>query len=192
MLTSPFTPMLFMGEEWGARTPFLYFTDHQDPELAEAVRNGRRKEFSGHGWADMYPEEAVEGELEVPDPQDPATVRRSRLDWDEHTGGGHLRLLRWYRLLIALRADVADLHSGDLAATAVDWDTGFRSWVVVHRGDVRVVMNLADAPATVPVPGAGTLGVLAEWDPVTVHDDAVELPAKSVVVLGAGHRAGAL
>ncbi len=71
VLTSPYTPMLFMGEEWGATTPFLYFTDHQDPELAEAVRQGRRSEFSGHGWAEMYPDEAVDGELEVPDPQDP-------------------------------------------------------------------------------------------------------------------------
>ena len=148
----------------------------------------------------MYPDEAVDGEIEVPDPQDPETVRRSRLDWDEHTGGGHLRLLRWYRRLITLRAEVADLHSGDLAATAVEWDraadpdapTGYRSWLVVQRGDVRVVVNLAEEPATVPVPGAGRLGVLAAWDPVTVSDDAVDLPARSVVVLGDGHRAGAV
>jgi maltooligosyltrehalose trehalohydrolase len=200
ILTSPFTPMLFMGQEWGATTPFQYFTDHQDPELAEAVRQGRRSEFSGHGWADMYPDEAVDGEIEVPDPQDPETVRRSRLDWDEHTGGGHLRLLRWYRRLIALRGEVPDLHSGDLSATAVEWDrsadgdaaTGFRSWVVVHRGDVRVVVNLAEQPTTVPVPGAGALGVLASWEPVTVDADAVRMPARSVVVLGHGHRQGAV
>ena len=98
------------------------------------------------------------------------------------------------------RAEIADLHSGDLAATAVEWDraadpdarTGYRSWLVVQRGDVRVVVNLAEQPATVPVPGAGRLGVLAAWDPATVADDAVDLPGRSVVVLGAGHHAGAV
>jgi maltooligosyltrehalose trehalohydrolase len=197
-LLSPFTPMLFMGEEWGASTPFLYFTDHQDPELAEAVRKGRRAEFSGHGWAEMYPEEAAGGELVVPDPQDPATFEASRLAWDEHAEGRHMRLLRWYRQLIALRADVADLHSGDLAATAMEWDRGvsadggYRSWLVLSRGAVRVVVNLADTETAVPVPGAGALGVLAAWNPATVEGDTVRLPAKSVAVLGAGGRHGAV
>ena len=50
VLTSPFTPMLFMGEEWAASTPWQFFTDHQEPELAEAVRAGRRREFAEHGW----------------------------------------------------------------------------------------------------------------------------------------------
>jgi maltooligosyltrehalose trehalohydrolase len=148
----------------------------------------------------MYPDQAVDGEIEVPDPQDPGTVRASRLDWHEHTGGGHLRLLRRYRQLIGLRADVADLHSGDLAATAVEWDrtadadapTGFRSWVVMSRGDVRVVVNLGEEAATVPVPGAGRLGVLAAWDPVTVDEDAVQVHARSVAVLGVGEQHGAL
>ena len=73
MLTGPFTPMLFMGEEWGAGTPWQFFTDHPDPELAEAVRTGRRREFAAHGWA----------EEDIPDPQDPATRDRSCLDWSE-------------------------------------------------------------------------------------------------------------
>ena len=71
MLLSPFVPMLFQGEEWGASTPFLYFTDHQDPELGQAVREGRRREYPvGEG-------------AEVPDPQDPTTFLRSKLDWSE-------------------------------------------------------------------------------------------------------------
>lgn len=192
LLTSPFTPMLFMGEEWGARTPFLYFTDHQDPELAEAVRNGRRREFSGHGWAEMYPDQAVDGELEVPDPQDPATVEASRLAWDEPHAERHARLLAWYRDLIALRAAVPDLHSGDLAATSVEWDRaadaepdgGFASWFVVSRGAVRVVLNLGAEPVTVPVPGGEGLTVLAAWEPATVQGDRVEVPGHCAVVLG--------
>ena len=73
VLTSPFTPMLFMGEEWAASTPWQYFTSHEEPELAEAVREGRRREFAAHGWASE----------DVPDPQAPATVAASTLDWSE-------------------------------------------------------------------------------------------------------------
>ena len=73
LLTSAYTPMLFMGEEWAASTPWQFFTSFEDPELGEAVRKGRRSEFSRHGWR----------EDEVPDPQDPATRDRSVLDWSE-------------------------------------------------------------------------------------------------------------
>ena len=73
LLTSPFVPLLFQGEEWGAATPFLYFTDHSDPGLGRIVSEGRRHEFSSFGWDPR----------DVPDPQDPATFERSRLDWAE-------------------------------------------------------------------------------------------------------------
>ena len=63
VLTSPFVPMLFQGEEWGASTPFQYFTDHPEPDLAKAVREGRRQEFAAFGWK---PED-------IPDPQTPET-----------------------------------------------------------------------------------------------------------------------
>ncbi len=99
VLASPFTPMLFMGEEWGASTPFQYFTDHAEPELVEGIRRGRTEEFAGHGWAELYG-----GAPDVPDPQSPATVAASRLDWDEVRRGDHARLLAWYRTLIALRS----------------------------------------------------------------------------------------
>ena len=65
--------MLFMGEEWGTRTPWQFFTDHPEPDLAAAVRDGRRREFGGHGWDVLYG-----GDIEVPDPQDPATFRGQR------------------------------------------------------------------------------------------------------------------
>ena len=64
LILSPFTPMLFMGEEWGTRTPFQFFTSYADPALAAAVREGRTREFGGHGWAELYG-----GDVEVPDPQ---------------------------------------------------------------------------------------------------------------------------
>ena len=73
VLLSPFTPMLFMGEEYGETRPFQFFTDHAEP-LGTAVSEGRMSEFGGHGWEDLYG-----GDVEVPDPQSPDTFRRSKL-----------------------------------------------------------------------------------------------------------------
>ncbi len=173
LLTGAGTPMLFMGEEWGASTPWQYFTDHPDPELAEAVRQGRRREFAAHGWA---PED-------VPDPQDPATVERSRLDWDEPTRGGHARLLRWYRDLIRLRRDRPDLRDARLDMIHLEHDEP-AGLVLVHRGADRVAVNLGAEPATVDL-GVPGLALLIGWDPATELDGAVvRLPAHSAAVLG--------
>ncbi|MFE7483485.1 malto-oligosyltrehalose trehalohydrolase [Streptomyces sp. NPDC057552] len=178
VLTGPFTPMLFMGEEWGARTPWQFFTDHTDPELAEAVRNGRRREFGAHGWA----------EEEIPDPQDPATRDRSCLDWAEPEREPHARLLAWYRQLIALRRALPDLHDPDLAAVKVAYDEDAR-WFAYRRGDVRVAVNLADRPTAIPL-GLGRHRrsggrVLASWEPVEAPgaDGVLRLPPESCVVL---------
>ena len=191
VLTSPYTPMLFMGEEWGARTPWMYFTDYQDPDLAEAVRAGRRAEFATHGWAELYPDQTVDGTLEVPDPQDPATVTASRLDWDEQTQPGHDRILAWYRELVALRRSCADIGAGDRARTTVRWDAAARwdraadaSWIVVHRGDARVVVNLAADERRVPLELTGPARVLAAWQPVRIELGDVVVPARSVAVVG--------
>ncbi|MFJ4971444.1 malto-oligosyltrehalose trehalohydrolase [Streptomyces sp. NPDC088755] len=178
VLTGPFTPMLFMGEEWGARTPWQFFTDHTDPELAEAVRNGRRREFGAHGWA----------EEEIPDPQDPATRDRSCLDWDEPGREPHAPLLAWYRELIALRRALPDLHDPDLASVKVAFDEDAR-WFAYRRGDLRIAVNLADEPAVIPL-GLGRHRrsggrVLAAWEPVRAPgpDGVLRLPPESCVVL---------
>lgn len=197
ILLSPFTPMLFMGEEWGARTPWMYMTDHPEPELAQAVREGRRAEFGNHGWAAMYGED--EATFTVPDPQDPATFAASRLDWDELALPGHARMLDWYRRLIALRREVPDLASGDRSATDLTWPTdapphddgAWHDWLVLHRGTARVVVNLADTERVIPL---GTsrpdLTIRASW--TTCHllppDDTdtetrAVLPSRSVAIL---------
>ena len=99
VLGSPYTAMLFMGEEWGASTPFQFFSSHPEPELARATAEGRKKEFADHGWdAD-----------EIPDPQDPQTFQRSKLDWTEPDAGERARLRRVYQDLIALRRSETDL-----------------------------------------------------------------------------------
>ncbi|MEH0473568.1 malto-oligosyltrehalose trehalohydrolase [Streptomyces sp. B21-097] len=172
-LTAPFTPMLFMGEEWAAGTPWQYFTDHTDPELAEAVRRGRRREFAAHGWA----------EEDVPDPQDPATRERSCLDWSEPRREPHARVLAWYRELIALRHTQADLTDPDLADIKVAYDAQAR-WLAFRRGDVRVAVNLGEEPAAIPL-GPRPARVLAAWDPVDAPgaDGLLQLPGQSCVIL---------
>ncbi|RFU84176.1 malto-oligosyltrehalose trehalohydrolase [Streptomyces triticagri] len=172
-LTSPFTPMLFMGEEWGARTPWQFFTDHQDPELAQAVRTGRRREFAAHGW----------DAEDIPDPQDPATRDRSCLDWDEPATEPHARVLAWYRRLVALRRETADLTDPDLAAVRVAYDESKR-WLVFRRGDLRVAVNLGKDPAEIPLQGDRTR-VLAAWDDVAAPgaDGVLSLPPESCALL---------
>jgi maltooligosyltrehalose trehalohydrolase len=195
VLLSPFTPMLFMGEEWGARTPWMFFTDHPEPDLAESVRAGRRAEFGGHGWT------AADGtHVEVPDPQAPATFTRSRLDWAEPEQPAHARILGWYRTLVALRRTDADLGSGDLAATQVRFEGAglpaagatapWEGWVVVERGAARVVVNLAHDERTVPLRTDEALEIAAAWDPAVLvppgagrPDAHVVVPARSVAVL---------
>ena len=104
VLCSPFVPMLFMGEEWAVSTPFLFFSSHTDPALAEATTRGRMSEFEAFGWR---PEQ-------VPDPQDPATFERSKLRWEEVGEERHAEMLDWYRRLVALRRRVAALRDPDL------------------------------------------------------------------------------
>ncbi|MEU6197580.1 malto-oligosyltrehalose trehalohydrolase [Streptomyces sp. NPDC047061] len=172
-LTAPFTPMLFMGEEWAAGSPWQFFTDHTDPDLAEAVRRGRRREFAAHGWA----------EEDVPDPQDPATRERSCLDWSEPEREPHARVLAWYRRLIALRHEQPDLTDPDLADTKVAYDETAR-WLAFRRGDLRVAVNLGGEPAAIPL-GTGKVEVLAAWDSVAAPDadGVLRVPGESCVVL---------
>ncbi len=124
-LGSPYTAMLFMGEEWGSSSPFQFFTSHPEPDLARATAEGRKREFAEHGWdAD-----------EIPDPQDPATFERSKLKWDEVDDGEHGRLRRVYGQLIMLRHNEPDLADPWLDDMRVDYDED-QQWIVMHRGVV--------------------------------------------------------
>ena len=178
LLTGPGTPMLFMGEEWGASTPWQYFTDHPDPQLAEAVREGRRAEFAEHGW----------DRGEVPDPQAAQTVEHSRLDWSEVGNEPHARLLDWYRSLIRLRRERHDLRDARLDRVGVTHDDAART-VVVHRGDHRVLVNLSGQERTLPLdadpaPAEG-MSLLLAWDEGTALEGGqVRLPARSACVAG--------
>ena len=142
-LTSPFTPMLFMGEEYGATTPWQFFTSHPEPELGKATAEGRIREFERMGW-----DPAV-----VPDPQDPETFTRSKLDWAEASRGDHARLLELYRALIALRRTTPDLTEPGFEDTAVDVSED-EGWLLLRRGRTEVAMNFSAEARRVPVRGA--------------------------------------
>ncbi|HSH44215.1 MAG TPA: DUF3459 domain-containing protein, partial [Longimicrobiales bacterium] len=170
VLTSPFVPMIFQGEEWGTSAPFQYFTDHQDPALADAVRQGRRREFAAFGWDPDA----------VPDPQDPATFQRSRLRWEERDEEEHAEMELWYRRLIALRRSRPELLDGrrDRVRTEVDEDGGT---LIVRRGQVAVCCNLSGAARSL----GGVAGevILASHPRVACSDGALSLPPESVVIL---------
>ncbi len=150
-LLSPFTAMLFMGEEWRAGTPFAFFTSFEEEWLADAVRTGRRSEFAAHGW----------DEADVPDPQDPATREASVLRWSEVDAPGHVETLAFYKRLVEVRRTEPDIASGDLAATSARFDED-AAWFVLSRGSVKVVANLSEHPQVVPVT-EDLDGVLASW-----------------------------
>jgi len=172
VLTSPFIPMLFQGEEWGASTPFLFFTDHQEPELANAIREGRCKEFSAFGWK---PED-------TPDPQAHETFLKSTLNWKELLQPSHAALLDWHKALVQLRRKEAALASGDLKSVRIQFDET-RRWFIVERGSIVVVCNLA-AKQKVPLPSATKCEVLlASESGVEFSADGIVMPEDSVVIV---------
>ena len=146
---APFVPLLFQGEEWGASTPFLYFTDHEDVELGRRVAEGRSKEFSSFRWAGA-----------VPNPQELATFTRSTLEWSELPQAPHAELYEWYRQLIQLRQENLRhekwRHDKRRGATAVKSDAQ-KGWLRFAHDDVLCVFNFAATAQRVPMPRG-------EWD----------------------------
>jgi maltooligosyltrehalose trehalohydrolase len=172
VLCSPYTPMLFMGEEWGARTPWQFFSHFPDPELREKVRIGRTNEFAEHGW---------DAAAQVPDPNAESTFLDSKLDWSEPDAEPHTTLLRTYRDLIALRRARPELTDPWLDRLLVEVHEAART-VVLHRGDLRVVVNLGARPATVALDGPGREILLASADP-SIKDTDLFIPAESFAVV---------
>jgi maltooligosyltrehalose trehalohydrolase len=171
VLTSPFVPMLFQGEEFGASTPFQYFTHHNDPELGRKVSEGRRSEFKAFGWD---PEQ-------VPDPQDPDTFYRSKLRWHEIHEEPHASLLRWYKDLIALRRSQSALTDGRMDGVDVTFDDCAK-WFRVRRGELEVLCNLNREPQPIAIEH-DPRNVLASEEGWRVESGVVEMPPESVVIL---------
>ena len=140
LLTAPWTPMLFMGEEWGASTPWQYFTDHAEEWLAQSIREGRQAEFAEHGWAGQ-----------VPDPQDAGTVAASTLDWAERDEEPHARMLAFYRALLHWRAATGPESRGAVGSVQRTPDGGDGELLVVSRPGVTVAAHLRGSDG-IPVP----------------------------------------
>jgi maltooligosyltrehalose trehalohydrolase len=171
VLGSPYTPMIFMGEEWGAATPFQFFSHMPDAALRDAIREGRCAEFAEHGWDDA----------EVPDPNAEQTFLRSKLDWSEPGTEPHAALLRLYQDLIALRRARPELSDPRLDRLAVTVDERNRT-VVLHRGALRVVVNLGPAATAVALDAPVTEVLLASGA-ATTAPQGVALPGESFAVV---------
>ncbi len=185
VLLSPFVPLLFQGEDWAATSPFPYFSDHDDPELAEAIRAGRRAEFTAFGWA---PEDVL-------DPEDEATYRRAHVSWSDLADGAdpvHRELLEWYRLLVTLRRNHPELRAAPLERVRVHRPAP--DSLVVRRRSFVLATNLGPAslllgPDDLVPPGTGALNptavpltVVATWGKAAWTGD-LELAPDSAVVL---------
>ena len=167
-LAGPFTPMLFMGEEWAASSPFAFFTSHPEPELGKATADGRIAEFEQMGWD---PDEVL-------DPQDPETFHRSRLDWDERAGGRHAVVLDCYRRLGRLRRELPQLTDPDFGAVSCTVDGRL---FTMRRGDLLVVVNTGDSATELEV---GEREVLFETPAgVVVRDGVLSVPAHAGALL---------
>jgi maltooligosyltrehalose trehalohydrolase len=162
-LLAPFTPMLFMGEEYGEEAPFQFFTDHIEKKIAEATRVGRRKEF----------EAFVEFAGEVPDPQDDATFERSKL-----TRVGNASIEALYAKLFELRRELA-ARPGEIPVEAIAFDEEAR-WLRVTRGGHEIVCNFAQEPRQVPCTARDVVLATHEAD---ADGTAVRLPALAGAVL---------
>ncbi|MBP8646586.1 MAG: malto-oligosyltrehalose trehalohydrolase [Syntrophobacteraceae bacterium] len=147
-LLSPFVPLIFMGEEYGEDAPFLYFVDHSDPDLIEAVRRGRLEEFRDFAW-----------EQPPPDPLSEDSFLGSRLCWEKREGGRHRVLLEWYGRLIAVRKETPPLTSLARSHWEVDWDED-GGWIRIlrrHEGhESSLVMNFGPEDRTIEFPFLGS------------------------------------
>ena len=171
VLTAPFIPMLFQGEEYAASTPFQYFAHHDDPEMAKAVSTGRIREFAAFGWD---PEE-------IPDPESPDTFQRSKLNWDEVAERNHADVLDWVTRLIHLRRSTPSLNDGDTGHVRVRFDEEKR-WLTVQRGDVLVLCNLGSEAVTLDNKHSLPLAMSSRED-VEVRETKVFLPPDTLAIL---------
>lgn len=178
-LLGPFVPMLFMGEEWGTQRPFQYFTDHAEPELGQAVSEGRRREFAAFGW----------GPEQVPDPQSPSTFEASKLDWSETTRAPCDEVLRWHRALLQLRREQPELLNDQLTATRVDFHEGER-WLRMTRGSFCVVCNFSSSPRSLKLGYPDERIILASHPEVTL-DRLLKLPPHAVAITRSSSASGA-
>ena len=170
-LMAPFIPMLWMGEEFAATAPFLYFADHEEEEMRRLVSEGRKRDFAAFGW----------GEDEVADPEAIETFERSKLDWSEVHKGKHGEVLQWVKELIRLRRCTLDLNDGDFGHMEVSCGTEGKT-LTMQRGSVRVLMNIGSDDVSLPVLQDEALK-LASRPTIVEESESIRLPGMSLAIL---------
>ena len=171
IVLSPFLPMLFMGEEYGEKAPFQYFTSHSDSDLIEAVRKGRREEFDDFVWKG-----------EPPDPHDEETFRRSTMNWESMREGEHASIRDLYKRLLALRRETPALRNLDLKAMEVHADDERRVMLVrrsAGKNQVLIAFNFSDREQSVEIPFATSSWKAMIETGASVDGSAVRVPASS-------------
>lgn len=171
VLLGPFVPLIFEGEEWAATSPFQYFADHEDAELARQVSEGRKREFAAFGWD---PEK-------IPDPEKRETFLRSKLKWDELSAPNHAEMFAWYRRLIRLRRSTPSLNDGEPGNTSVTFSEEQR-WLLMKRGAVLVACNISPGGQSLSTPANAEM-VLASRPEVGLESGRLALPPDSVAVV---------
>jgi len=171
VLMAPFIPLIFQGEEFAASSPFQYFANHDDEEMATAVVEGRKREFAAFGWDPDV----------IPNPESVETFRRSKLRWDEIDEGRHAEMLEWYRRLIHLRRGSNSLNDGDMGHVKVTFDEASR-WLVMQRGLVKVICNLGAEQVEFENTAKFSL-LFASREGVAMAEGKVTLPPDSLAIL---------
>jgi maltooligosyltrehalose trehalohydrolase len=170
VLFAPFVPMLFQGEEWAASSPFQYFADHEDPDMARAVFEGRKREFAVFGW----PPELI------PNPEKRETFERSKLHWTELAQPDHAAMLAWYRSLIHFRRTTPALNNAAPGNTRVLFDEQ-ACWISIARGNLTLLCNLDTAEHPFPIPTSSRI-ILCSRELLPHSDGSIALPPDTALI----------
>lgn len=170
VLTSPFIPMLFQGEEWAAASPFQYFADHE-PDLARLVSEGRKREFVAFGW----------DANSIPDPEKYETFERSKLNWGELKQSDHAEMINWYCALIQLRRGTPALNIGEPGNVRVSYSEHKRAFIV-YRGSINICCNLDKSDRAFPHTETNQI-LLSSHNSTRVADRRLILPPDTVAVV---------
>ncbi len=171
VVCAPYVPMLFMGEEFAASSPFLYFADHDDEEMRRMVAEGRKREFADFGF----------GADEVPNPEDLSSFTDSKLKWDEVHQGHHAEMLAWAKALIHLRRTTICLNDGSMQHLRVSCDD-LRRTLVMQRDSARIVANLGQQPYSFDLLEGEELCLISRAG-LTPQANTITLPAMSIAIL---------
>jgi maltooligosyltrehalose trehalohydrolase len=169
LLCAPFTPMLFMGEEFAASAGFYFFTDHPDENVGRNVHEGRRREFREFGWSTD----------ETHHPQKIETFAKSILPWSDLNSPWHQDFFKWYQSLIALRRGTKSLYDGELASVEVSFDAK-DEWLILRRKEIFVLCNFSKREQVLTTPADKIL--LSSVTANTLSNQRATLAAESVLI----------